>query len=70
LSPGSLVARATGAWATDDESVQAIESADGGFALGVLWHPEEGCESPLEAVADARIGADVARPIRGLDLAP
>jgi putative glutamine amidotransferase len=31
---------ATG-WATDDESVEAIESADGGFALGVLWHPEE-----------------------------
>lgn len=29
------------AWATDDESVEAIESADGGFALGVLWHPEE-----------------------------
>jgi putative glutamine amidotransferase len=31
---------ATG-WAIDDESVEAIESADGGFALGVLWHPEE-----------------------------
>jgi putative glutamine amidotransferase len=29
------------AWATDDESVEAIESADGTFALGVLWHPEE-----------------------------
>jgi putative glutamine amidotransferase len=29
------------AWATDDESVEAIESADGGFVLGVLWHPEE-----------------------------
>jgi putative glutamine amidotransferase len=29
------------AWATDDETVEAIESADGGFALGVLWHPEE-----------------------------
>ena len=29
------------AWATDDESVEAIESADGHFALGVLWHPEE-----------------------------
>jgi putative glutamine amidotransferase len=28
-------------WAIDDESVEAIESADGGFALGVLWHPEE-----------------------------
>ena len=29
------------AWATDDDSVEAIESADGAFALGVLWHPEE-----------------------------
>jgi putative glutamine amidotransferase len=29
------------AWATDDESVEAIESGDGDFALGVLWHPEE-----------------------------
>jgi putative glutamine amidotransferase len=29
------------AWATDDESVEAVESADRGFVLGVLWHPEE-----------------------------
>jgi putative glutamine amidotransferase len=29
------------AWATEDESVEAIESADGEFVLGVLWHPEE-----------------------------
>ena len=29
------------AWATDDESVEAIESEDGAFVLGVLWHPEE-----------------------------
>jgi len=29
------------AWATDDESVEAIESGDGEFVLGVLWHPEE-----------------------------
>ncbi len=29
------------AWATDDESIEAIESTDGGFVLGVLWHPEE-----------------------------
>ena len=35
---GSLTASA---WATDDESVEAIESENGGFALGVLWHPEE-----------------------------
>jgi putative glutamine amidotransferase len=32
------------AWATDDESVEAIESADGEFVLGVLWHPEEDLE--------------------------
>jgi putative glutamine amidotransferase len=29
------------AWATDDESVEAVESPDGNFVLGVLWHPEE-----------------------------
>jgi putative glutamine amidotransferase len=32
---------AASAWATDDDSVEAIESADGAFVLGVLWHPEE-----------------------------
>jgi len=32
------------AWAADDESVEAIESGDGGFVLGVLWHPEEDLE--------------------------
>ena len=36
--PDSLAATA---WATDDQTVEAIESADGEFALGVLWHPEE-----------------------------
>jgi putative glutamine amidotransferase len=36
--PKSLAATA---WATDDESIEAIESADGEFVLGVLWHPEE-----------------------------
>jgi putative glutamine amidotransferase len=36
--PGSL---SPTAWAADDESVEAIESANGDFALGVLWHPEE-----------------------------
>jgi putative glutamine amidotransferase len=35
------------AWATDDESVEAIESGDGSFALGVLWHPEE---DPTDAI--------------------
>ncbi len=41
------------AWATDDESVEAIESAaDGGFVLGVLWHPEE---DPADAIIPALI---------------
>jgi putative glutamine amidotransferase len=35
------------AWATDDESVEAIESTDGDFVLGVLWHPEEDAEDHL-----------------------
>jgi putative glutamine amidotransferase len=35
------------AWATDDESVEAIESRDGDFVLGVLWHPEEDAEDRL-----------------------
>ena len=34
----SLVASA---WAADDEIIEAIESEDGEFVLGVLWHPEE-----------------------------
>jgi putative glutamine amidotransferase len=36
--PDSLSASA---WATDDDSIEAIESGDGAFVLGVLWHPEE-----------------------------
>ncbi len=39
--PDSLEATA---WATEDESVEAIESAGDGFVLGVLWHPEEDLE--------------------------
>jgi putative glutamine amidotransferase len=39
--PATLTASA---WATDDENVEAIESADGQFTLGVLWHPEEDLE--------------------------
>jgi putative glutamine amidotransferase len=31
---------ATG-WASDDDTIESIESPDGGFTLGVLWHPEE-----------------------------
>ena len=32
------------AWAVDDETIEAIESEDGDFTLGVLWHPEEDVE--------------------------
>jgi putative glutamine amidotransferase len=28
-------------WATEDDIVEAIESPDGSYVLGVLWHPEE-----------------------------
>jgi putative glutamine amidotransferase len=38
---------APSAWATDDESVEAVESSDGAFVLGVLWHPEE---DPADAI--------------------
>jgi putative glutamine amidotransferase len=45
---------AASAWATDDENVEAIESADGAFVLGVLWHPEEDLE---DAVIPALVAA-------------
>ena len=35
------------AWATDDDSVEAIETTDGEFVLGVLWHPEEDPEDSV-----------------------
>jgi putative glutamine amidotransferase len=34
-------------WATDDDCVEAIESDDGQFVLGVLWHPEEDPEDQV-----------------------
>jgi putative glutamine amidotransferase len=40
---------AASAWATDDESVEAIESSDGQFVLGVLWHPEEDADDQVIA---------------------
>jgi putative glutamine amidotransferase len=46
---------ATG-WATDDDSIEAIESADGGFALGVLWHPEEDAADSIIPSLIARVG--------------
>jgi putative glutamine amidotransferase len=42
--PESLTASA---WATDDDSVEAIESSGGEFVLGVLWHPEEDPEDSV-----------------------
>jgi gamma-glutamyl-gamma-aminobutyrate hydrolase PuuD len=44
-----------------DDLVEAIEAPDGGFALGVLWHPEEDercriVEALVEA-ARAKVGA-------------
>jgi putative glutamine amidotransferase len=46
---------ATG-WASDDDTVEAIEAPDGGFVLGVLWHPEEDPEDRVipALVAQAR----------------
>jgi putative glutamine amidotransferase len=28
-------------WDSEDDTVEAVESPDGAFTLGVLWHPEE-----------------------------
>src|SRR5262249_9643074 len=42
------------AWAVDDDSVEAIESGDGDFALGVLWHPEE---DPADAIIPSFVSA-------------
>jgi putative glutamine amidotransferase len=44
------------AWATEDESVEAIESGDGGFALGVLWHPEEDATDAIIPALVSRAG--------------
>lgn len=44
------------AWATDDESVEAIESGDGSFALGVLWHPEEDATDAIFPALISRAG--------------
>lgn len=44
------------AWATDDETVEAIESGDGDFALGVLWHPEEDATDAIIPALISRAG--------------
>ncbi len=50
--PDSLTASA---WADDDDSIEAIESSDGGFALGVLWHPEEDAQDQVIAALIAQV---------------
>ena len=44
------------AWATDDQSVEAIESGDSDFALGVLWHPEEDATDAIIPALISRAG--------------
>jgi putative glutamine amidotransferase len=44
------------AWATHDESVEAIESGSVGFALGVLWHPEEDTTDAIIPALISRAG--------------
>jgi putative glutamine amidotransferase len=44
------------AWATDDETVEAIESGDADFALGVLWHPEEDATDAIIPALISRAG--------------
>jgi putative glutamine amidotransferase len=44
------------AWATDDETVEAIESGGAGFALGVLWHPEEDATDAIIPALISRAG--------------
>jgi putative glutamine amidotransferase len=34
-------------WSIDDDIVEAIELPDRGFALGVVWHPEEDEKSEI-----------------------
>jgi putative glutamine amidotransferase len=48
-------------WSVGDDLVEAIELPDHRFALGVLWHPEEGGEGGVIAslVEAARSGVEV-----------
>jgi putative glutamine amidotransferase len=47
-------------WSVSDDVVEAIELPGHRFALGVLWHPEEGDESGVIAslveVATSEVG--------------
>jgi putative glutamine amidotransferase len=46
---------ATG-WDMDDEVIEAIELPDGGFTLGVLWHPEEDPDDGVIPAFIERVG--------------
>jgi len=46
------------AWATDDDTIEAIESGDGDFVLGVLWHPEE---DPADAIIPSLVARAAVR---------
>jgi putative glutamine amidotransferase len=46
---------ATG-WDMDDEVIEAIELPDGGFTLGVLWHPEEDPDDRVIPAFIERVG--------------
>jgi putative glutamine amidotransferase len=46
------------AWATDDDTVEAIEDPGRGFVVGVLWHPEE---NPADRVILTLVGRVTAR---------
>jgi gamma-glutamyl-gamma-aminobutyrate hydrolase PuuD len=55
------------AWAQDG-SVEALEDPTNGFAVGVLWHPEEGTDGRLfSALVDAARAATGARGAKGLE---
>jgi putative glutamine amidotransferase len=46
---------ATG-WADDGATIEAIESHGRSFALGVLWHPEEGDDGVVPALVKSAAG--------------
>jgi gamma-glutamyl-gamma-aminobutyrate hydrolase PuuD len=44
-------------WSAEDEVIEAIESDDGRYALGVLWHPEEDSGDRVVPALVERAGA-------------
>jgi putative glutamine amidotransferase len=52
-------------WSQADELIEAIEIPDAGYALGVLWHPEEDAESNvIPSLVEAARGRAQAAPGR------